>query len=176
MFNALDGIEVATLNNVVVSINLIQCKVDFNYMVQLVHLMLYLNIIDGGSDTHVLGGSSIKLSTVNKNTSLSDVFGFDSQAARKYNLPIGPHATKTTDTNGIEIILVVAHGERKKTHIQGGNQRNWKGKKQSIKTQYLKAGSQERKRNPNQRLIISLIGNIWKNLHTYWSITHVQFL
>ena len=39
-----------------------------------------------------------------------DVVGFDSQAARKHNLPIGPHATKTTDINGREIILVAAHG------------------------------------------------------------------
>ena len=79
-------------------------------MVQLAHLMLYLSIIDGGADTHVLGGSWIKLFTVNKNTPMADVVGFDSQAARKHNLPIGTHTTKTTDTNGREIILVATHG------------------------------------------------------------------
>ena len=68
MFNALDVMEVSTINNTVVNINLIQCKVDFNYMVQLAHLMLYLRIIDGGADTHVLGGSWIKLFTVKKYT------------------------------------------------------------------------------------------------------------
>ena len=64
MFNTLDIMEVATINNNVVSINLIQCKVNFNYMVQLAHLMLFLSIIDGGADTHVLGASWIKLFTV----------------------------------------------------------------------------------------------------------------
>lgn len=41
MFNTLDIMEVATINNTVISINLIQCKVNFNYMVQLAHLRLY---------------------------------------------------------------------------------------------------------------------------------------
>ena len=39
-----------------------------------------------------------------------DVVGFDSQAARKHNLPIGPHATEITDSNGREIILVAKYG------------------------------------------------------------------
>ena len=78
VFNALDVMEVATINNTVVNINLIQCKVNFNYMVQLAHLMLYLSIIDEGADIHVLGASWIKLFTVNKNTPMADVVGFDS--------------------------------------------------------------------------------------------------
>ena len=41
---------------------------------------------------------------------MADVVGFDSQAVRKHNLPIGPHATKITDTNGREIILLAKHG------------------------------------------------------------------
>ena len=110
MFNALDVMEVATINDTAVSINLIQCKVNFNYMVQLEHLMIYLSISDGGADTHVLGTRWIKLFTVNKNTPMADVVGFDSQAERKHILPIGPHATKNIDTNGREIILVAAHG------------------------------------------------------------------
>ena len=72
--------------------------------------MLFLNIIDGGADTHVIRASWIKLFTVNNNTPLVDAVGFDSQTARKYNLPIGPHATKPTDTSCREIILVAAHG------------------------------------------------------------------
>ena len=94
MFNALDIMEVASINNIRVNTNLIQFRVNFNYMIQLAHLMLYLNIIDGGADTHVLGCSWIKLFTVNKNNPMADVVGFDSQAARKHNLPIGPHAKK----------------------------------------------------------------------------------
>ena len=52
----------------------------------------------------------MKLFTVNKSTPLADVIDFDSQAARKYNLPVGPHATKVIDSKGKEIILVAAHG------------------------------------------------------------------
>ena len=90
--------------------NLIQCKVNFNYMVQLSHIMYYLSIIDGGADTHVLGAIWIKKITVNKHTPMVDVIGFDSQAARKHNLPIGPHAIKISDSNGREIILMAKHG------------------------------------------------------------------
>ena len=66
MLNALDIMKVATINNTVVSINLIQCKVNFNYMVQLAHLRLYLSIIDKGADTQVLGAIWIKIFTVKK--------------------------------------------------------------------------------------------------------------
>ena len=110
MMNELDIMEVATVNNTIVRIHMVRCKVNFNYMVQLAHLKLFLNIIDGGADTHVLGVSWLKLFTANKNTPLVDVIGFDNQTGRKNNLPISPHATKTTDMNGREIILVVAHG------------------------------------------------------------------
>ena len=41
---------------------------------------------------------------------MADVVGFDSQAARKHYLPIGPHATKITDSNGREIICIVSCG------------------------------------------------------------------
>ena len=86
MFHDLDIMEVATINNTVVNINLIQCKVNFNYMAQLAHLISYLSIIDGGADSHVLGASWIKLFTVYKGTPMADVFGFTSQTARKHNL------------------------------------------------------------------------------------------
>ena len=79
-------------------------------MVQLAHLSQYLSIIDGGADTHVLGNSWLKLFKVNKNTPLADVIGFDSQAARKHNLPIGPHATKISDSKGREITLITKYG------------------------------------------------------------------
>ena len=57
----------------------------------------------------VLGASWLRLFTVNKNTPLADVIVFDSQAARKHNLPIGLYATKTVDSRGREIILVTKH-------------------------------------------------------------------
>ena len=113
MVEELDIMEVATINNVTVApnaisngnnirvhMNLIQCKVNFNYMTQLSHVMYYLSIIDGGADTHVLGASWIKLFTVNKHTPMADVIDLDSQAARKHYLLIGPLATKISDSNG----------------------------------------------------------------------------
>ena len=110
MLDEIDIMEVATVNNTRVRMYMVKCKVNFNYMIQLAHLSQFLSIIDGGADTHVLGASWIKLFTINKSTPLADVIGFDSQAARKHNLPIGPHATKTTDSRGREIILVAKHG------------------------------------------------------------------
>ena len=41
---------------------------------------------------------------------MADVVGFDSQSERKHNLPIGPYATRITDSNGREIILIAKHG------------------------------------------------------------------
>ena len=73
MINELETMEIATINNTIARINLIKCGVKFNYMVQLTHLMLFLNIIDEGADTHVLGNSWMELFTVNKNTPLTDV-------------------------------------------------------------------------------------------------------
>ena len=102
----IDIMEVATINNTRVRMNMIRCKFNFNYMVKLAHLSQFLSIIDGSADTHFLGNSWLKLFTINKNTPLADVIGFDSQAARKHNLPIGPHATKTIDSKGREIILI----------------------------------------------------------------------
>ena len=43
-------------------------------------------------------------------TPKADIIGFDDKAARKYNLPIGPHATKVRDRNNRIIILRVQHG------------------------------------------------------------------
>ena len=102
--------EVTTVNNIIIRTFMIKYRVTFNYMVQLAHLILFLSIIDGGTYTHVLSASWLKLFTVNKNTPLVDDIGFGSQTAREHNLPTGPHATKTTDTNGREIILVATHG------------------------------------------------------------------
>lgn len=40
--------EVITINNATLKINLNTFRVKFNYMVHLVHPMLFLSIIDGG--------------------------------------------------------------------------------------------------------------------------------
>ena len=42
-------------------------------------------------------------------TPRADVIGFDDDAARKHNLPIGSYATKVIDNNGREIIMYAAH-------------------------------------------------------------------
>ena len=68
MMDEIDIMRVSTVNNTIVRMNLLKCRVIFNYMVQLAHLSLFWSIIDGGADTHVLGSSWLKLFTVDKNT------------------------------------------------------------------------------------------------------------
>lgn len=46
---------------------------------------------------HVLGMVWLPLFTEDANTPKVDIIGFDDKAARKYNLPIGLHATKVRD-------------------------------------------------------------------------------
>ena len=69
-----------------------------------------LNILDAGADTHVFGASWLPLFIEGPLTKRADIIGFDDKAARKHNLPIGPHATKVKDTNNRTIILRGQHG------------------------------------------------------------------
>ena len=47
--------------------------------------------------------------TLGPHTPKADIIGFDDNADRKHNLPIGPYATKVKDTNGREIIMYEKH-------------------------------------------------------------------
>ena len=49
------------------------------------------------------------LNDIDDNTPRADVVGFDTNAARKKGLPIGAYVTKTTTTDGKEILLRANH-------------------------------------------------------------------
>lgn len=100
VINELNIMEVASINISTVSVHMVLHNVNLNYIVKLAHLMFYLSIIDGGTDTYTLVASWIQLFTITKKTPLADVVRFDSKAEKKHHLPIGPHTTKTIDTDG----------------------------------------------------------------------------
>ena len=97
-------------------VNNLNYTANLQYVIRLArNVKSPLSIIDGGADTHVLGMAWVPLFTEDAKTPKADIIGFDDKAARKYNLPIGPHATKTRDRNNRIIILRAQHGVSNKT-------------------------------------------------------------
>ena len=90
-------------------INNLNCKVSQHITALLSKLNKGFNIVDGGADTHVVGNTWKPLNDINDNTPRADVVGFDTNAARKKGLPIGAYVTKTTTTDGKEILLRANH-------------------------------------------------------------------
>ena len=92
MINSLEFMEYVKIKNAVVRINLIICKVECNYMVQLAQIIIFLNIIDGGTYTHVLVANWITLFTIDNDTPLVDlkVLTFKQQESITYLLNYMP--------------------------------------------------------------------------------------
>ena len=111
MVNELTSIdnEAFNINRARFNVMTTQCRVNLQYISMLSGIKIYLSIIDGGADTYVVGKSWMPMYILGPQTPKADVIGFDDNAARKHNLPIGPYATNVKDTNGKEIIMYAKH-------------------------------------------------------------------
>ena len=104
--NNMSLMEYMNMENPTFRVNNLNCTANLQYVIRLArNVKSPLSIIDGGADTHVLGMAWLPLFTEDAKTPKADIIGFDDKAARKYNLPIGPHATKARDRNNRIIIL-----------------------------------------------------------------------
>ena len=92
---------IVSIDNTQYSVSMIVCKANLQYIARLArHKNKSLCIVDGGADTHVFGYSWLPLFIVGPHTKKTDIIGFDGMAARKQNLPIGPHVTNVKDNKG----------------------------------------------------------------------------
>ena len=91
--------DIISINNTQYNVSMIVCKANLQYIARLAcHKNKSLCIVDGRKYTYVFGYSWLPLFTVGPHTKKSNIIGFDEMAARKKNLPIGPHATKVKDS------------------------------------------------------------------------------
>ena len=75
-------------------INNLRCKFCHDITVSLSKLDNSFDIVDGGTDTHVLGNTWKPLYPIDDTTPRVDIIGFYSNAAYKKGFPIGSCATK----------------------------------------------------------------------------------
>jgi hypothetical protein len=68
---------------------------------------LYATVSDGGADTWILGAGWRILATTHRS---ANVIGFDSNYAKKKNLPIVVGCAVATDQDGHDVLLVVFNG------------------------------------------------------------------